>query len=94
MLIPSNISDIVGFDNTASAFTIALDRVYKERLLPQGTNFTLSWRIEECVESTAIGYSFELIVKERVDVLFAPPCIDGAVLAGHVAAYYNVSHTN
>jgi hypothetical protein len=85
LLIPSNKSKIDGFDNTASAFTIALDRVcdclkkwtklefqiHKERLLPEGTNFSLSWRLEECVEATAIGYAFELIVKERVDVLFA-----------------------
>ncbi|KAI6227487.1 Guanylate cyclase [Aphelenchoides fujianensis] len=90
MLLPSNKSDTMGYDNTASAVTIALDRVYRERILPAGTNFTFTWRIEECVESTAIGYAFEMIVKQKVDVLFAPPCIDGAVLAGHVGAFYNV----
>lgn len=104
LLIPSNKSKIDGFDNTASAFTIALDRVKKERLLPDGTNFTITWRYEECVESTAIGYAFELIVNEKVDVIFAPPCIDGkfllkkldilqflgAVLAGHVAGKFSL----
>jgi hypothetical protein len=48
--------------------------------LPKGTNFTITWRIEECQEATAIGYSFELIVNEKVDVLIAPPCIDGTCL--------------
>lgn len=75
LLIPSNLSAICGFDNTASAFTIALDRIYKEKMLPAGTNITITWKIEECIESTAVGYAFDLIVNQRIDVLLAPPCI-------------------
>ncbi|KAE9547001.1 hypothetical protein FO519_009788 [Halicephalobus sp. NKZ332] len=52
--------------------------------------FRIIWRYEECTESTATGYSFDLIRDQHVDVLFAPPCIDGALLAGHVGTYYNI----
>ena len=31
-----------------------------------------------------------MIRNQQVDVLFAPPCIDGALLAGHVGTYYNI----
>ncbi|KAI6199751.1 Guanylate cyclase [Aphelenchoides besseyi] len=90
LMIPSNRSKTMGYDNTASAVTIALDRVYREKILPPGTNFTFTWKIEECVESTAIGYAFEMIVQKKVDVLLSPPCIDSAVLAAHVGAYYDI----
>ncbi|CAD5229924.1 unnamed protein product [Bursaphelenchus xylophilus] len=89
-LIPSNASEEMGFDNTAGALIEGLKRAYDEEILPAGTNFTFVWKIEECVESTAIGYSFELIAEQRVDALLAPPCIDGAILAGHVASFYNI----
>ncbi|KAI6213520.1 Guanylate cyclase [Aphelenchoides besseyi] len=79
LMIPSNRSTIMGYDNTASAVTIALDRVYREKILPPGTNFTFTWKIEECVESTAIGYAFEMIVQEK-----------SAVLAAHVGAFYDI----
>jgi uncharacterized membrane protein YfbV (UPF0208 family) len=52
--------------------------------------FSIIWKFEECVKSTAIGYAFDLIVNSKVDVLFAPPCIDGAVLASHAGTYFNV----
>jgi hypothetical protein len=50
-----------------------------------------------------MGIAFDLIINSRIDVLFAPPCIDGlcltllfisgflgAVLASHVGTYYNL----
>ncbi|CAD5226277.1 unnamed protein product [Bursaphelenchus okinawaensis] len=70
-LIPSNASTEMGFDNTAGAIIEALRRAYDERILPEGTNFTFFWKIEECVESTAIGYSFELIVENQFPTLMS-----------------------
>uniref|UniRef100_A0AC35EYL9 Receptor ligand binding region domain-containing protein n=1 Tax=Panagrolaimus sp. PS1159 TaxID=55785 RepID=A0AC35EYL9_9BILA len=90
LLIPSNTSFLMPFENTAGAFTVALDRIRNENLLPAGTNFTLYWRYEECMESTSMGYSLELVHDIGVDVLFAPPCIDGSLIAGHVGTYYNI----
>uniref|UniRef100_A0A914YZ88 Receptor ligand binding region domain-containing protein n=1 Tax=Panagrolaimus superbus TaxID=310955 RepID=A0A914YZ88_9BILA len=45
------------------------------------------------MESTAAGYAYELIENDQVDLLVAPPCIDAAIVAGHVATYYNVPVT-
>jgi hypothetical protein len=39
-MIPSNTSQTSGYDNTASAMNIAMDRVKKEKMLPADTNFT------------------------------------------------------
>lgn len=67
----------LAFSNSAGAITIALDRIYKERILPDGTNFTFVWRFGQCNRAKALGMAFELIRDERVDVLFAPPCMEG-----------------
>uniref|UniRef100_A0A915DXF1 Receptor ligand binding region domain-containing protein n=1 Tax=Ditylenchus dipsaci TaxID=166011 RepID=A0A915DXF1_9BILA len=92
MMLPRNESAVSAFSNTASAVALAVDRIVSEKLLPTGTNISFSfvWKFEECVESTAIGYAFELIYEQQVDVLIAPPCIDGALLAGHVGTFYNI----
>ncbi|KAI1704620.1 adenylate and guanylate cyclase catalytic domain-containing protein [Ditylenchus destructor] len=92
MIMPRNESLTGSFSTSASAVALALERIYKEELLPRGTNISFSflWRFDECIESTAIGYAFELIDKQKIDVLIAPPCIDGALVASHVATYYNI----
>ncbi|KAI6230201.1 Guanylate cyclase [Aphelenchoides fujianensis] len=85
----ASVINLIGLKATTTpppAVTIALDRVYR------GTNSAGRHQLHECVECTAIGYAFEMIVKQKVDVLFAPPCIDGAVLAGHVGAFYNFTN--
>ncbi|KAE9548179.1 hypothetical protein FO519_008608 [Halicephalobus sp. NKZ332] len=90
LMFPRNESSGSAFQNSASAVAIAVDRIYKERLLPPGSNISFVWRYEECVESTSVGYAYELLVDQQVDFLIAPPCIDGAIIAGHVATYYNI----
>ncbi|KAI1696177.1 receptor family ligand binding region domain-containing protein [Ditylenchus destructor] len=90
MIFPINETAAGSFSNTASAVTLALERISREQLLPTGTNISFIWRFDECVESNAIGYAFELIDEHNVDVLIAPPCIDGALLASHVGTYYKI----
>lgn len=95
----------LAFSNSAGAITIALDRIYKERILPDGTNFTFVWRFGQCNRAKALGMAFELIRDERVDVLFAPPCMEGkkelinghiyrhvtaGLVVGHVANFFNL----
>ncbi|KAI1695293.1 receptor family ligand binding region domain-containing protein [Ditylenchus destructor] len=92
VMFPKNESSAAPFSRSASAVAIAIDRIYREKLLPPGVNISFSfvWRFEECVESTSVGYAFQLINEQKVDVLIAPPCIDGAILAAHVGTFYNV----
>ncbi|KAI1701120.1 adenylate and guanylate cyclase catalytic domain-containing protein [Ditylenchus destructor] len=90
MIFPANESAPGSFSNTASAVTLALERIFREQLLPPGTNISFIWRFDECVRSNAVGYAFELIDEHKVDVLIAPPCIDGALLSSHVGTYYKI----
>ncbi|KAI1701121.1 adenylate and guanylate cyclase catalytic domain-containing protein [Ditylenchus destructor] len=90
MILPRNESAAGSFSNTASAVIIALERIFKEQLLPPATNISFLWRFDDCTESGSIGYAFELINEQKVDVLIAPPCIDGALVASHVGTYYNI----
>lgn len=93
----------LAFSNSAGAVTIALDRIYQEKILPENTNFTFVWRFGQCNRAKALGLAFELIRDERVDVLFAPPCMEGSqccivsgnpfaagLVTGHVANFYNL----
>lgn len=72
-----NYVSTLAYENNAGAVPIALDRVYRDQLFPPGTNFTFVWKFGNCVESLAMGYAFELVRDEDVDVIFAPPCIEG-----------------
>uniref|UniRef100_A0A7E4VF23 Guanylate cyclase n=1 Tax=Panagrellus redivivus TaxID=6233 RepID=A0A7E4VF23_PANRE len=90
VLLPTNESTNCAFDNSASALAIATDQIYADGLLPPGSNISFYWRPEECVEATSAGYTFEFITQQNIDMVMAPPCIDGAVMASHVATYYNI----
>ncbi|KAI6186553.1 Guanylate cyclase [Aphelenchoides besseyi] len=92
MLIPQNESLPYAYHNTAAAVPMAIDRIYRDRILSRDMiNFTISWRFEECIESTAAGYTYELIMNQSIDALIAPPCTDGATVSGHLASYYNLA---
>ncbi|KAI1700892.1 receptor family ligand binding region domain-containing protein [Ditylenchus destructor] len=69
------------------------DDVMEEEQVPAtGSSVAMkaAMNAQECVESTSVGYAFQLINEQKVDVLIAPPCIDGAILAAHVGTFYNV----
>uniref|UniRef100_A0A914DKH9 Receptor ligand binding region domain-containing protein n=1 Tax=Acrobeloides nanus TaxID=290746 RepID=A0A914DKH9_9BILA len=77
-LFPTDERTLTAYSNSAGALTIALDRIYKEKLLPDGSNFTFLIEYDECWAATDMGFTFKLIDEEQVDVLFAPPCISDA----------------
>uniref|UniRef100_A0A914CB24 Receptor ligand binding region domain-containing protein n=1 Tax=Acrobeloides nanus TaxID=290746 RepID=A0A914CB24_9BILA len=80
VLFPTDERSLTAYSNSAGALTIALDRIYKEKLLPEGSNFTFLIEYDECWAATDMGFTFKLIDEEQVDVLFAPPCINVVVL--------------
>ncbi|KAI6227488.1 Guanylate cyclase [Aphelenchoides fujianensis] len=91
LLIPQNTSLPYAFSTSAAAIPMAIDRLFKDRVLtPAAVNFTLVYHFEECVEATAAGLSYELLTNQSVDALIASPCTDGATVEGHLATYYNI----
>lgn len=39
--------------------------------------FSFIWKFEECLKTTSVGLTYELITNYRVDLLIAPPCNNG-----------------
>uniref|UniRef100_A0A914DRA4 Guanylate cyclase n=1 Tax=Acrobeloides nanus TaxID=290746 RepID=A0A914DRA4_9BILA len=92
MLFPTNISSGVAFNNSAGAALIAIDRIYQENLLPNGSTIELFYKIEECIGKTSIGYALEFAAQNLYDVIVgSPSCINGDELEGDVATFYNVN---
>ncbi|CAD5226527.1 unnamed protein product [Bursaphelenchus okinawaensis] len=88
--MPRNTTLPYTFDNCAGAIPLAIERMYNESLIPRSINFTVIWKYEECVEATAAGYTYQMITQDKIDVLLAPPCTDGATVAGHLSTFYNI----
>ncbi|KAI6230202.1 Guanylate cyclase [Aphelenchoides fujianensis] len=91
LLIPQNTSLPYAFSTSAAAIPMAIDRLFKDRVLtPATVNFTILYHFEECEQATAAGLSYELLTNQSVDALIASPCTDGATVEGHLATYYNI----
>ncbi|KAK0408089.1 hypothetical protein QR680_003767 [Steinernema hermaphroditum] len=92
MLIPRTSPELiplVGYGRTASAVTLAMDRLSEEGLLP-GVNFTFEVTFEECNEHTAVGYAIDLILNKKVDLIVGPPCNAPALDVGIIAGFYDM----
>lgn len=48
------------------------------------------WRFDQCDEGVATGMAIDLLKKERVDVLFGPPCTLGKWVP-HLFCYLDAS---
>ncbi|VDM50517.1 unnamed protein product [Toxocara canis] len=64
---------LVGYQTSASAVLIGLDRINAENLLPN-INFTFTWYFDECQPYKTAGYLTKLILIDKVDVVFGPTC--------------------
>uniref|UniRef100_A0A915BLZ7 Guanylate cyclase n=1 Tax=Parascaris univalens TaxID=6257 RepID=A0A915BLZ7_PARUN len=83
-----DISALVGYQSSASAVMIAMDRVEDEGLLPD-INVTFKWYFDECEPYLTSGYSTRLIIHDDVDVILGPTCPASAMLAGSVVRFYD-----
>uniref|UniRef100_A0A7E4VEA1 Guanylate cyclase n=1 Tax=Panagrellus redivivus TaxID=6233 RepID=A0A7E4VEA1_PANRE len=90
LLIPQSNATGMQFSNTAAAVTVALDRAISENIFTVPVNFSVVYRLEDCIEANATGYAFEMINADKIDVLIASPCIDTAQVSANVATYYNI----
>ncbi|TKR69726.1 hypothetical protein L596_021844 [Steinernema carpocapsae] len=92
MLIPKTSPELiplVGYGRSASAVTLAMDRLAREQLLP-GVNFTFDVVFEECDEHEAVGATIDLIIRKQVNLIVGPPCNAPALDVGIIAGYYNM----
>ncbi|VDM23673.1 unnamed protein product [Toxocara canis] len=91
MIIPKSkaLQPLVGYQRSASAVLIAMDRMRDEQLLPD-VNFTFVIKFEECHEHTAVGAAIELITVHKVDVIVGPPCNAPAESVGIITGFHDV----
>ncbi|KAK0410045.1 hypothetical protein QR680_004912 [Steinernema hermaphroditum] len=82
--------DLMGYAQSASAVTIALERVHSEHLL-RNINFSFVWYMDNCDESRAAGFTTQLIQQDRVDAIIGPSCSTSAIISGILGAFYNIA---
>uniref|UniRef100_A0A914UU88 Guanylate cyclase n=1 Tax=Plectus sambesii TaxID=2011161 RepID=A0A914UU88_9BILA len=80
---------VLGFSTTASAVTIALDRINKEHLLDD-VDWEFKWYFSECSEAYTSGYTNKLIQEDKVDVILGMPCSISTIVTGALAAFYEI----
>ncbi|CEF70156.1 Atrial natriuretic peptide receptor 1 [Strongyloides ratti] len=80
----------MGYQNSASAVTIAFEEVKKEYSILDQVNITFHWAYSECDSSEISGKIYELIKKNKIDVLFGPPCRKAIDIVSSISTYYNL----
>ncbi|EGT36116.1 hypothetical protein CAEBREN_30190 [Caenorhabditis brenneri] len=78
----------VGFRTSASAATIAVERLRREGLMA-GWEFNFTIVFDDCIESEAAGKTVDLIEKNNVDVIIGPTMNQPTLAAFIVSNYYN-----
>ncbi|XP_035674523.1 atrial natriuretic peptide receptor 1-like [Branchiostoma floridae] len=81
---------LYGWESTASATSIAIDRVMRDPSLLPGHTLSVVWRDSSCNSKVAAGAAVELAVQENVDALLAPPCAEACIQSSQLAAYWNM----
>ncbi|CEG06140.1 Atrial natriuretic peptide receptor 1 [Strongyloides ratti] len=80
--------DILGFTLAVGIIPVVIDRITSEKLLPQ-YNFTFNYYFDDCIEKNSSGLTYQLIVNDKVDVIFGPSCSINAIRASMIAKFYN-----
>uniref|UniRef100_A0A0K0FAK7 Heat-stable enterotoxin receptor (inferred by orthology to a human protein) n=1 Tax=Strongyloides venezuelensis TaxID=75913 RepID=A0A0K0FAK7_STRVS len=79
--------NISGFNLSAGAVSIAIDKIKKEQILPN-FNFTVEVKFDECVPTKATGLTDQL-VRSNVDVIIGPTCSRSATKSSLHATFFN-----
>ncbi|CAI5453596.1 unnamed protein product [Caenorhabditis angaria] len=85
----SNLSSSVGWQTSASAITISMDRVNREGLL-DGVDLNFIFLFDDCIESRAAGLASKLLTESNVSAIIGPTCNKAGLAVVNLAAYYNV----
>ncbi|KAH7712621.1 guanylyl cyclase [Aphelenchoides avenae] len=91
MLMPNGVDGVdkySGFETSAGAVMIGLNRVQDEGILPN-TNFTFTWYFDQCDEALSIAYTARLIKQDQVDVIIGPTCSASIITSGIMARAYD-----
>ncbi|CAD6192410.1 unnamed protein product [Caenorhabditis auriculariae] len=83
-------ADAVGWQNSASAIEIAVDRIKKEHLIDD-IYLNFIYVIDDCIESKAAGLSSQLFIDANVSAIIGPSCNAAALSVANLAAFYNTA---
>ncbi|CEF61122.1 Atrial natriuretic peptide receptor 1 [Strongyloides ratti] len=79
--------NISGFNLSAGAIPIAIDKIKKEQILPN-FNFSFNVLFDECDPIKAIGET-DIFVKNNIDIVFGPTCSISATKSSLHLTFYN-----
>uniref|UniRef100_A0A1I7T6G5 Guanylate cyclase n=1 Tax=Caenorhabditis tropicalis TaxID=1561998 RepID=A0A1I7T6G5_9PELO len=91
-IIPENVegsSSYISYRTSASAASIAVDRIKQENLL-LGYDFKFTILYDQCDENLAAGNAVKLFVEHNVDALIGPTTNIPAIPVFTLATYYNI----
>ncbi|KAJ1356679.1 hypothetical protein KIN20_014418 [Parelaphostrongylus tenuis] len=77
----------IGFSRSGGAIGIAMDRMQMEGV-SSGIEFEFYVNYTECNADTAVTVAIELMKKNNVDVVIAPPCLAPATVMAHLSTFY------
>uniref|UniRef100_A0A0N4ZDR2 Guanylate cyclase n=1 Tax=Parastrongyloides trichosuri TaxID=131310 RepID=A0A0N4ZDR2_PARTI len=80
----------MGYQNSASAISIAINRTRKENPVLERINITAHWSLIDCNAVETAGMLYELITVHDIDVLLGPPCQNSIVVASNIASYFKL----
>uniref|UniRef100_A0A0K0F0Y2 guanylate cyclase n=1 Tax=Strongyloides venezuelensis TaxID=75913 RepID=A0A0K0F0Y2_STRVS len=80
----------MGFQNSASAIMIALKNAKENHPMLDNINITFYWKFNDCLSSDVSGKMYDLITKNKIDVLFGPPCRKTLNTVTSIASYYKI----
>ncbi|EGT49931.1 hypothetical protein CAEBREN_31804 [Caenorhabditis brenneri] len=91
-LLPENVegsSSYINYRTSASAASIAIDRIKREGLLT-GYDFNFTILYDQCDENIAAGMAVKLFTEHKVDALIGPATNIPALQVFTLATYYNI----
>ncbi|CAI2354919.1 unnamed protein product [Caenorhabditis sp. 36 PRJEB53466] len=78
----------VGWQTSASAIEIAMDRIKSEHLI-DGVDINFIYVFDDCSESKAAGLSSKLMMDANVSAIIGPTCNQAGLAVINLAGYYN-----
>ncbi|CAL2044643.1 unnamed protein product [Caenorhabditis brenneri] len=78
----------VGWQTSASAIEIAMDRIKSERLI-DNIDINFIYVFDDCSESKAAGLSSKLMMDANVSAIIGPTCNAAGLAVVNLAGYYN-----
>uniref|UniRef100_A0A0K0EBF9 Guanylate cyclase n=1 Tax=Strongyloides stercoralis TaxID=6248 RepID=A0A0K0EBF9_STRER len=80
----------MGYQNSASAVVIAFKEAKKEYPILKNLTIEIVCDYTECLSFEVSGKAYDLIKKNKINVLIGPPCKKTMEIVSSIATYYNI----